>query len=154
MNIDLIRLLYGGYVTVLLLGSWYAYRRFKSAVLRARERDKSTRWQCPKCDSPDVHQLPGNEISLYPGFVCRECGIRMRSTRSTVLYVAALVLGIGLLAIPIASLWVGHEILSSLLHLLKFLEIGGVVAVYAAWQLTRPTPRPADPPPTDNPWPP
>jgi hypothetical protein len=127
-----------GFVPLALLAWWYTYRTLRAAVIRSLRLNESERWLCRTCDSTEIMRLPANRISPYPGYVCRTCGQRMRPPGSTVVYVALLIFGLGLLGLFTVGLWgaIGPERLIGGVHLFATVT---VVLAYSLWQLSRPT---------------
>src|SRR5262245_43768710 len=94
--------------------------------------------RCPRCDSSEVTRLPAGSISPHPGYVCGGCGLKMRARGLGFVYLAVFLLGAGLAAgVAYAALHEGARALNAL-HLAG---VGVVAALYALFQLLRPTPR-------------
>ena len=103
----------------------------------------STRLMCPRCDSQDVEPLPPDGISRWPGYACRRCGAALRAPKTTLLYVAVLVVCAGLLPLFLMPLWDDSVGLrwDQWPRVIWYLVAAVGVAVYSVWQLLRPTPR-------------
>ena len=96
--------------------------------------------ECPKCGSSSVEKLPPSQISPHPGYLCSNCGIKMRSHGMLFVYLFVLLIGSGLCVLcawllleagggdrPIRVAWLG--------------VVGFVVAGYSVMQIARPVPR-------------
>jgi phage FluMu protein Com len=59
-----------------------------------KEEAPTDRMCCPKCSSAALAELPPNQFTRRPGFVCKKCGQKMRQPGSTVLYTIGIVLGV------------------------------------------------------------
>jgi DNA-directed RNA polymerase subunit RPC12/RpoP len=96
--------------------------------------------ECPQCGSPNIERLPPSQISPHPGYRCSACGKLMRAPGMLFLYLAVLVIGVGLGGlflllvlgdaeerIPLRAIWLAGA--------------GLLCAGYAVMQLARPVPR-------------
>jgi hypothetical protein len=108
-----------------------------------------TTWtmRCARCKVAALQKLPGNQFSPKPGYVCTQCGARMRSPGGTALNVFAVVLGafvafIGLVAVAAAltadalQMFVGRALVGALVMVL----VGATVAVLGGRELLLPVP--------------
>ncbi|MBM3981994.1 MAG: hypothetical protein FJ304_17315 [Planctomycetes bacterium] len=55
--------------------------------------------RCPSFGSSAVKRLPANGLSPDPGYICQECGCKMRGKGMAVIYGIAILLGVGLIAL-------------------------------------------------------
>jgi hypothetical protein len=100
--------------------------------------------KCPRCGSPAVERLPPNQISPRPGYRCRDCGSKLRSPGTYVVYLVVLLISLsGVVGIGYAMVEFGGA--DRPFRMLWLAGVGLVVAGYSAVQLSRPTPlnRPA-----------
>ena len=96
-------------------------------------------WECPGCGSDRVVKLPANSISRHPGYLCRNCRLKMRTPGRLLGWILALALGLACsVGLVVAWLTGDEEGMSSLL---KFMVLGAIVAGYSLMQIVRPLPR-------------
>jgi hypothetical protein len=93
---------------------------------------------CPRCESKEVVRLPNDGVSPHPGYKCNGCGVRMRPNGSTIVWVAMVLIGIGVTAFCVLPLF---NIVEADRVFVVLPIIGVVVAIYSIRQLFRPTPR-------------
>jgi hypothetical protein len=98
------------------------------------------RLECRKCGSAKVEKLPPNGISPRPGYVCKECGAKMRAPGMLVPYVVVLVLGVGVAGLFLSPLFGGGD-KELLVQGLWFVGVGLICAGYSLRQIVRPVPR-------------
>src|SRR5262245_30169049 len=89
-------------------------RRDDEGAPRRRRRDEEAPdagLRCALCESPNVEELPPNQFSRRPGYVCRACGAAMRPPGSVGGYVFAVLLGgfVVLLGIGLGVVALGAE---------------------------------------------
>jgi hypothetical protein len=111
----------------------YVVRRFGGSANQGKANGAGG-LACPRCESPGLERLAPNRITPFPGYRCRECDFHMRPFGTTAFYVVVLVLCLGLLS---GFLLATNEGANLDLHILYVI---GVVGIYSAYQLIRPTP--------------
>jgi hypothetical protein len=124
------------------LAIWFVVRRYKAYQRRSLEKDLRTHWECPRCDSSAVERLPADSYSRRPGFVCMNCGIRLRPHGSTFTYSFLLLLSFGIMAMFMAPVFLGIDFQWA--SAIKFIVIASLVVAYCVRQLRRPVPRRVD----------
>lgn len=105
--------------------------------------------ECPRCGSEQVEKmkpataklLGDQEISPYPSYRCVECGQKMRTRGSLVLYLFVLGLGIGLCGFFLYPFLSGDGEVRMLGKTFFVLVLGGLCAAYSLVQIVLPVPR-------------
>src|SRR5262245_27785344 len=97
--------------------------------------------ECPKCKSRRVEALPPNQISPRPGYLCRNCGAKLRDPKMGCVYVVVLALGLVLGAVCLGTILIVAEDWGAKLGRIGFLGMCLLCSGYAVAQLMRPTPR-------------
>lgn len=108
--------------------------------------------RCAKCKAPDPEPLPPDLYSRRPGYVCSECGAKMRAPGTTSTWIMASLLGaftaiLGVSGVVIAAFAqeeAGFQTEGGLMLMMLGL---GVIAV-AWYQLRSPVPLDAPPQPS------
>lgn len=77
----------------------------QTGLSRPGEYFESQVWACARCDSSEIRELPKDQVSPYPSFECRDCGLMMRPRGSGLMYSVVLVIGIALFAGSTAVFW-------------------------------------------------
>ena len=97
--------------------------------------------ECPRCGSEKVERLPPSKISFHPGYLCENCGIKMRSHGMLFVYFCTFLLGSVFLAMAIVlvvGVVQGEQ--TPRLSIIS-MAVGGVIGVgYSAMQIVRPVP--------------
>jgi hypothetical protein len=96
--------------------------------------------ECPRCNSSRVERRPPSQISPYPGYECRKCGLLMRSRGTLPLYLIVLFVGCAFLIgfiVLVVSGEVGFVLPGG------SVVIGTICAAYSIRQIVRPVPRPS-----------
>src|SRR5438132_2235077 len=98
--------------------------------------------KCPRCDSSDVQRLPPSQITPRPGYQCNDCGVKLRAPGTLPLYLTAVLLGGGLIALVAYVALGGAGARKMPAGGYGLGAMGLVCAGYALMQLARPVPRP------------
>jgi hypothetical protein len=93
---------------------------------------------CPRCESREVKRLPKDGISPHPGYVCNQCGGKMRPNATGIMYAAIMVFA---LAVGVISLLPWFGLLDTDRLPLGLPVAGFGIALYSLYQLFRPSPK-------------
>jgi hypothetical protein len=107
--------------------------------------------QCAKCGGAAVRQLPPNQFSRNPGYVCAMCRAFMRPAGSTGKYSAILALGAVIVLLGLGLCYVASEAARNRVQMMAggaaLAALGLAVVGWAVMQLRLPIPLGAEAPP-------
>lgn len=98
------------------------------------------RWLCPKCMSENVEKQSSGQISPFPGYLCLECGLKMRGFGTFPIYYAVIIIGLLIFAGITYQALSEEGIGNNPVRILWFAGIALVGAGYSLLQLARPVP--------------